>query len=127
MCMQLGTDSRTSARDQKTPLPLTKGLEQKQGTVHASCTQHNLRGGQATQAIPLAQLPAPPLPPTLEMPPPCKRLLPPSQDAESGRAEDMGFGAQQVHGATPGRLFTICESVSHQSRGPRNRAPLPVL
>ena len=60
--MQLGTDSRTSARDQKTPLPLTKGLEQKQGTVHASCTQHNLRGGQATQAIPLAQLPDTPLP-----------------------------------------------------------------
>ena len=37
---------------------------------------------------------------------------------ESGTVEDADLGAQQVHGATPGKLFTICKSVSHQSRGP---------
>ena len=32
----------------KTQLPLLKSLEQKQGTEHAPCTQHHIRGGQNT-------------------------------------------------------------------------------
>ena len=38
------------------------GQEQKQGTVHAPCTQHHQRGGQSTKATPPAQPLDPPLP-----------------------------------------------------------------
>lgn len=55
---------------------------------------------------------------------PC--FLPPRMQ-ESRTAADVGLGAQQVHGATPGKLFTVRESVSHQSRGPRKRVSLTVL
>lgn len=36
--------------------------ERKQGTRHALCTQHHQRGGQTTEATPLASLLDPPLP-----------------------------------------------------------------
>ena len=50
----------------KIQLPFLKIWEQKQGTVHAPCTQHHLRGGQTTSATPLPQpldtpLPSPPI------------------------------------------------------------------
>ena len=54
-------------RNQKTQLPLLKCREQKQGTVHAPCTQHHLRGGKIPKpplwpATPLARLLYTPLP-----------------------------------------------------------------
>ena len=33
---------------EKTQLPFLNSLEQKQGTTHAPCTHHHIRGGQTT-------------------------------------------------------------------------------
>ena len=40
--------TKDTKRPKKPQLPLLKGLEQNQGTAHAPCTQHYLRGGQNT-------------------------------------------------------------------------------
>ena len=36
----------TIQKDQRPQLPLLKGLEQKQGTAHAPCTEHHQRAGR---------------------------------------------------------------------------------
>ena len=48
-CMQLGQImDKIRKPSKKTQLLLLKSWEQKQGTVHAPCMQHQLRGGQTT-------------------------------------------------------------------------------